>query len=657
MSDLDSQGMGFTYTNPVYARSFPDPFVLKYQGEYWGYCTGIQPDGRCFGVLRSPDLVNWESMAGAMEPIPGNHPHYWAPEVFYDNGLFYMYYSVGDEVTMHIRVAVSSHPAGPFVDSGKELTHEQFAIDAHVFEDDDGSRYLFYATDFLDYQYIGTGTVMDRLQDPYTLAGNPQPVTRAKYDWHVYDPHRKEKGGVRWHTIEGPFVLKHKQRYYEMFSGGNWQNISYGVSYATTADLQSPDEWEQVADGKKTMPILRTIPNKVIGPGHNSVVRGPDNLQLYCVYHRWASDGSAREMAIDPQDWVGNRMLIVGPSTEPQPGPNLPAVAGFSASDWQFEGGHWSVQANIANQRLPGVSTAEAFCPVRFPYFVAEVSLFSPDNVGQFGLGLCGASTDTFKFMLLPGINQAEVGWREKFEWQTERLPLPSTFNPNVSHLLRLEVDGKRVLLELDHAVSRWEGSLDTSADRLCLFTSGGTASFAGFAMTYGWEDLFIEDTEVTTLGWSPMNDGGTTNWEVRGGELQVTAEQSTESLVKGQPAEVYDFVVNVRLLKLSDSKGGYGFYPCWRPEETGPRLHLERSENNSWLLKSGNGEIFTLPDSFDPYTYQQFRFRKQAATLHIQWETQPLGKLKLTPGATHIGLVASQSSAAFEMVRLTVLA
>lgn len=54
---------------------------------------------------------------------------------------------------------------------------------------------------------------------------------------------------MRWHTVEGPFVLKHKNRYYEMLSGGNWQQPTYSVSYAVTHDVRTVDEWEQAADG------------------------------------------------------------------------------------------------------------------------------------------------------------------------------------------------------------------------------------------------------------------------------------------------------------------------------------------------------------------------------------------------------------------------
>ncbi|MBK7215934.1 MAG: family 43 glycosylhydrolase [Candidatus Promineofilum sp.] len=243
------------YLNPVFPHDFPDPFVLKYCGEYWAYCSGLRSDGGAFGILRSRDLVNWQEVGSAMPPLPGGYSCYWAPEAIVENGIVYLYYSVGDEATMQIRVAVAESPAGPFVDSGHRLTQEPFAIDAHVFTAPDGRRYLFYATDYLEHERIGTGTAVDEMVDLFTLAGRPRPVSRARYDWQIYDPQRAEKGGVRWHTIEGPFVLTRKGLFYQMCSGGNWQNPSYGVGYATTATLDGPDEWQQACDGESVMPV------------------------------------------------------------------------------------------------------------------------------------------------------------------------------------------------------------------------------------------------------------------------------------------------------------------------------------------------------------------------------------------------------------------
>jgi arabinan endo-1,5-alpha-L-arabinosidase len=251
-----------TYMNPVHHRSCPDPFVLKYLNEYWCYCTGFWHDGRVFGVLHSRDLLHWHELNGAMEPLDEQATCYWAPEVIYDNGRFWMYYSIGNEVRMQIRVAEAAHPAGPFIDKGVRLTKEDFAIDAHIFTEDDGTRWMFYATDFLSHSHIGTGTVCDEMLDNFTLAGNPRPVTRARYDWQVYDPQRQEKGGVRWYTVEGSFVLKHKGRYYQMFSSGNWQHDTYGVSYALSDHVRTETEWEQHADGEHVLPILRTVPGE-----------------------------------------------------------------------------------------------------------------------------------------------------------------------------------------------------------------------------------------------------------------------------------------------------------------------------------------------------------------------------------------------------------
>src|SRR4051794_39208937 len=110
-----------TYQNPVYDRSFPDPFVLRFQGEYFAFCTGYAPDGCCFGRLRSNDLVTWHELSGAMQPLATGEPFYWAPEVTYRNGKFYLYYSIGNEVLMTMRVATADRPDGEFVDANVAL--------------------------------------------------------------------------------------------------------------------------------------------------------------------------------------------------------------------------------------------------------------------------------------------------------------------------------------------------------------------------------------------------------------------------------------------------------------------------------------------------------------------------------------------------------
>ncbi|HSG38112.1 MAG TPA: family 43 glycosylhydrolase, partial [Thermoanaerobaculia bacterium] len=247
-----------------------------------------------------------------------------------------------------------------------------------------------------------------------------------------------EKGYVRWHTVEGSFVLERKGVYYQMFSGGNWQNPTYGVSYATAPSLGTQDEWEQAA-----LPILRSG-GEVIGPGHNSVVRGPDNRQLYCVYHRWSPDSSARVMAIDPLDWAGERMLVLGPTTTPRPAPNPP-----TGSD--------------PGPRLLGPGE-ELRYEAGTTSFLVEVS----------------ARGSGFAVVLEDGGGPLmRLGSASRSE--------------SAVHLLRVEVDGLRGSFLLDGYLL-WQGNLERPADRIALVAGRDPAEFSGLALTAGWEDLFLEE-------------------------------------------------------------------------------------------------------------------------------------------------------------------
>jgi GH43 family beta-xylosidase len=661
-----------TYLNPVHDRPCADPYVLKYLNEYWCYCTGIWYDGLCFGVLHSRDLLHWREVGGAMERLNKEATCYWAPEVIYDNGRFLMYYSVGNEESMEIRLAIAKHPQGPFIDAGRGLTSEQFAIDPHVFKDGDGTWYLFYATDFLEHTHIGTGTVCDVLVDEFTLEGNPRPVTRARFDWQVYDPQRAEKGGVRWHTVEGPFVLKRKNIYYQMFSGGNWKNKTYGASYATSDSILRDDEWKQIADGERVLPILQTVPGQVVGPGHNSATRGTDNLETYCVYHRWADDNSARVLAIDRMDWAGERMFVVGPSTTPQPAPNPATWIDFFDEDrdeslgegWSCIGGKWMARKGAAMQEAQE-GLAEARCLYQASHFIAELNLrrLSESHLtGSFGVTLGEAGILSLRFTLLPETNQAVIEWQPFDEPETNSMRqdfnLPRNFDMNVYHHIRLESNGSLVRVALDENILRWEGRTKIEAQSITLWTEDAAAAFAGFALTHGWVDTFMESySSPYSLGWHIEPTDKT--WQIGDQYLWHSDPQKVGSVIsKGPLPENYELVVNAKLFSEADANNCYGFLPRLIKDGVGPLFTVERIENR-WALRCERAEsprIFPLPANFDPYLYQQFRFRKRDGELLIQHESSVLGKIELSDVATQIGLYASGVTAAFDMVRVTAI-
>jgi GH43 family beta-xylosidase len=58
------------------------------------------------------------------------------------------------------------------------------------------------------------------------------------------------------------------------------------------------DEWN--AEGPS---VLKGIEGQILGPGHNSVVLGPDGKTPFMVYHAWDANRTARRMFIDPIRW------------------------------------------------------------------------------------------------------------------------------------------------------------------------------------------------------------------------------------------------------------------------------------------------------------------------------------------------------------------
>jgi GH43 family beta-xylosidase len=309
-----------TYTNPVYGEYFADPFILQYDGRYYAYGTAKTGEKNQFPVLESRDLIHWTRYGGVLIPPGGDA--FWAPEVAFHDGQFYLYYSVhGIENRDHqLRVALSEYPYGPFEDCGVVLVPNQpFTIDAHPFQDTDGQWYLFYARDFLTIDgdcRVGTGIVVDRLVNMQKVANSPQVVVRPSQEWQLFAAQRPMYGKVYdWYTVEGPAVRLHNGHYYCFFSGGAWEHDNYGISYVVADHPHGPYRYPQ---GGSNI-LLKSVPGKVIGPGHNSFAYSPDGSEELVVYHAWDPQQISRLMRIDRLTWDQDRPVIHGPTWSPQP--------------------------------------------------------------------------------------------------------------------------------------------------------------------------------------------------------------------------------------------------------------------------------------------------------------------------------------------------
>ena len=297
--------------SPVFEGYFADPFLAYFDGGYVAYGSNDFSLGvPGFEALRSTDLNTWTSagtvFAGA-DPSLGDA--YWAPEVAFANGRYWMYYSVGHGIDgHHIRVAVADSPFGPFEDTGVNLTPEEpFAIDAHPFLDADGSRYLYFARDDLDAERPGTQLAAKRMIDMTSVEDATATILVPDSDWQIYERGRAMYGRVfDWHTLEGPTVVQRDDGYHLFFSGGSWEGDGYGVSVATASHPLGP--WRHTPAAAAD--ILSTALTGLTGPGHNSVLQRPDSSDLI-AYHAWNPERTLRQMYIDRIDWDDDRPVLV----------------------------------------------------------------------------------------------------------------------------------------------------------------------------------------------------------------------------------------------------------------------------------------------------------------------------------------------------------
>lgn len=289
---------------PVFDGYFADPFLTKFGEEYVAYGSNDFSLGAPgFEALRSSDLETWTSVGTVFTGAdPALGEAYWAPEVVFTAGRYWMYYSVGHGIHgHHIRVAVAESPFGPFEDTGVNLTPEEsFAIDAHPFLDGDGTWYLFFARDVLDAERPGTQLAAKRLTSMTSVGDSTITILVPDSDWQIYERARSMYGRVfDWHTLEGPTVVRKDINYYLFFSGGSWEGAGYGVSVARAEHPLGP--WHHAPADRAD--VLSTEITGLLGPGHNSVLLQSDSADLI-AYHAWNREQTRRQIYIDRLAWL-----------------------------------------------------------------------------------------------------------------------------------------------------------------------------------------------------------------------------------------------------------------------------------------------------------------------------------------------------------------
>lgn len=279
---LNGQAAFWNLTGNIVAH---DPCIIKEGSTWWSFQTG-----RGIGVKYSPDGRNWtqgvQVFANELSwwrqyaPNMGSND-VWAPDCFYYNGRYWLYYSVsefGKNNSAIGLVSCSSISRGDWRDDGmvifsKSGTHAYNAIDPDVIQD--GSNLWLVFGSWFD------GIKLVRLNS-----------STMKPTGSIYSLAKRSNG------IEGPCIVKNGSYYYLFVSIDKCcqgVNSTYKIAYGRATSITGPyydRNGNNMLNGAAT--VLDAGNSRWIGPG------GQDVYQNIIIRHAYdATDNGTPKMLIN----------------------------------------------------------------------------------------------------------------------------------------------------------------------------------------------------------------------------------------------------------------------------------------------------------------------------------------------------------------------
>jgi hypothetical protein len=436
-----------------------DPYILKYKGTYYLYCstrdnmTGV----KCWSTK---DFIHWsDAIMCSTDPVTKTA---YAPEVIYWNGKFYMYTSPhgGGHYVLS-----SDSPTGPFTtvtgNYGKE-------IDGSVFVDDDGQLYFYHAHN--------DGIHGSTMPTPTTFGSSINLGARMNNQW-----------------TEGPCVFKRNGIYYMIYTGNHVISKGYRIDYAKNTAGPLSSFTPQAAQN----PILVNSEGDHVGLGHGSAFIGPDLDTYYFTYHNLAGDygvGPYRRLNFDRIAWKDDKLSILGPTTWPQQDFPLATADYFERTDigenWIFpNGGNWSIMNDNAlaqdaqDAEQKAIFTAATASDYTAEFTVKEVA--GKDDAAKLGAVFSYSDEQNYGTILFnSSTNQLEINFLINDIWGTAQYyDLPAGFNYAVWHSIRIEKSETSYKFFVDGMLKASLTS-NLSGGKIGYITNGSQGNFAYIALS-----------------------------------------------------------------------------------------------------------------------------------------------------------------------------
>jgi len=280
-------GVDDMYRNPIRRGFFPDPSIVRVGEDYY-MVNSTFIFFPCIPVSHSRDLVHWEVIGHAIEKPEWAHLEgleggrgYWAPDISYCNGRFYITATLrlndAGAVRRRQMVVTAERPEGPY---SEPVFFEEDGIDPSIFHDDDGRHYMLLNRGARIFEIDETAT--KRLSE----------TTMLYY-------------GSQKRAPEGPHLLK-KDGWYYLFEAEGGTGMGHRETVSRSRTLHG------VYQPSPYNPVIRQWDERALIQrcGHAKPVSTPDGRWYFVYLCGRALEGKytllGRETALDPFTWTAD---------------------------------------------------------------------------------------------------------------------------------------------------------------------------------------------------------------------------------------------------------------------------------------------------------------------------------------------------------------
>lgn len=222
-----------------------DPFILpiKETKDYYLYGTTDvnvwSGDANGFDVYKSKDLENWEG------PIPAFRPdedfwadqNFWAPEVHFYKGKYYMFASFKAEGKCRgTQILVADNTEGPFLPLTDEpvTPRDWECLDGTLFMDEEDKPWMVFCHEWLQVK-DGKMCAIQLSDDLKTAISEPIVLFQAsEANWTL----TSREGNC---VTDGPFLYRNSEGELQMlWSSGGPKGYAIGIARSTSGKITGP---------------------------------------------------------------------------------------------------------------------------------------------------------------------------------------------------------------------------------------------------------------------------------------------------------------------------------------------------------------------------------------------------------------------------------